>query len=253
MLVVEGISKTFDGNPVLTDVSFSVSSNEFFSILGPSGCGKTTLLRILTGIESVDVGRVLLSGKDITNEKPSRRGMGLVFQDYSLFPNMTVNKNIRYALKFQKKNNNSALVQEIIKKTELTNLLQRYPRQLSGGQQQRVAIARTLVLTPNIILMDEPFSALDVTLRLSLKKLIKSLQKDLGLTIIYVSHEQEDALTMADKVMVLKNGTVQQVATPRDIYTSPANDFVSKFVRKHIDEKSELLRSITHDEDGAAK
>ena len=247
-LVISHLSKAFGQAGVLRDVSFSVKDGEFLSILGPSGCGKTTILRILIGLESADSGEVLKDGKDISNLAPSQRRMGIVFQNYALFENMTVLRNVEYALLKSSgtkgeynKETASAKAGEILRLVGLSEHLDKKPRQLSGGQQQRVAIARTLALNPDVILFDEPMSALDVDTRLSLRMELKALQKRFGTTMIYITHDQEEAFAMSDRIMVMNDGIIHQLDTPHNIIDHPADDYVKQFVIKNIDIKVNSL------------
>ena len=203
ILKVEGLTKKFGGHAALNCVGFSVEKGEFLSILGPSGCGKTTLLRILIGLLPADSGKILLEGNDITNAPPDKRKMGIVFQNYALFENMTVSGNISYAMRFRPELKDIAKerTNELISQVGLTEHKNKYPSELSGGQQQRVAIARTLALSPDIILFDEPMSALDVATRLTMREELKEIQYRFGTTMIYITHDQEEAFSMSDRIM----------------------------------------------------
>lgn len=207
ILKVRDITKKYDGRAALDGVSFDVERGEFLSILGPSGCGKTTLLRILIGLLEPDGGSIELEGTDITRNAPDKRKMGIVFQNYALFENMNVRRNIEYAMRLRPelRAGAAARAQELIEQVGLTEHADKYPANLSGGQQQRVAIARTLALDPAIILFDEPMSALDVATRLSLRRELKSIQQRLGTTMIYITHDQEEAFAMSDRIMVMGN------------------------------------------------
>ena len=247
-LTVSNLTKSFDGTGVLRGVSFNVKNGEFLSILGPSGCGKTTILRILIGLESADSGTILKDGKDITNLPSSQRRMGIVFQNYALFENMTVLRNVEYALLKSAGTRNeynresaAAKAREMLALVGLEEHLSKKPRELSGGQQQRVAIARTLALNPDIILFDEPMSALDVDTRLSLRAELKELQKRFGTTMIYITHDQEEAFAMSDRIMVMDAGVIHQLDTPHNIIDHPADDYVRRFVIKNIDIKINSL------------
>ena len=247
-LTVQDIEKYFDEKQTLNKVSFEVYDGEILSILGPSGCGKTTILRILIGLLKPDGGKVLKDGVDITNLPPYARGMGIVFQNYALFENMTVLENVEYALKIQKENRNPEAkkairerVMQMIEHMELMEHINKRPAMLSGGQQQRVAIARTLVLNPDIILFDEPMSALDAATRLSLRKVLKDIQKDYGTTMIYITHDQEEAFAMSDRIMVMKEANIVQLGTPEEIVNNPANDYVKEFVIDNIQTKVDSL------------
>lgn len=207
-LEVKNLNKKFDEKLVLNDLEFNVYEGEFLSVLGPSGCGKTTLLRILIGLETQTSGTITLEGKDISNLKPGDRDMGIVFQNYALFPNMTVLENVMYALKLRAdtKETAEAVALATLDKIGMSDQLKKYPNQLSGGQQQRVAIARTLALNPRILLLDEPISALDVTNREIMKKELLKIQKDFNATMIFITHDQEEAFYMSDRIMVMDEG-----------------------------------------------
>ncbi|QIK57171.1 ATP-binding cassette domain-containing protein [Erysipelothrix sp. HDW6A] len=246
-LIVDGLFKEYDGKTVLDHISFDVKEGEFLSVLGPSGCGKTTLLRILIGLESQNSGTIVMEDKDISNLAPHDRGMGIVFQNYALFPNMTVLENVTYALKIRPDMKGQA--DEIARRTldliGMTDQLNKKPSQLSGGQQQRVAIARTLALNPNVILLDEPISALDVTNREIMKRELKSIQKKFNATMIFITHEQEEAFYLSDRIMVMSNGKIEQLDTPQNIYQNPASDYIKEFVIDHLDQKYESLVKST--------
>ena len=244
ILEVRDIFKSYsDEKQVLKGVSFSVSKGEFLSVLGSSGCGKTTLLRILIGLLKPDCGSILKNGVDITEFPPDKRSMGMVFQNYALFENMTVLGNVEYALKIRRD------MRPIARKTAegmldvvgLSGFKEAMPASLSGGQQQRVAIARTLCLKPDIILLDEPMSALDVSMRISLRKELKKIQKEFGTTMIYVTHDQEEAFALSDRIMVMDKGRISQIDTPENICDHPANDYVKTFVLDNLREKIVLL------------
>ena len=239
----ENVSKKFKSRTVLEDLTFSVNRGEFLSLLGPSGCGKTTILRMLIGIEKPTGGRILKDGMDITNTPPKERNIGIVFQNYSLFPNMDVWHNIAYALQSRKlpKDEIDRKVREIIETVGLEEHVRKKPKQLSGGQQQRVAIARTLVLNPDMILFDEPMSALDAEIKLALRLQLKDIQRKLKITMIYVTHDQEEAFALSDRIMVINDMHIAQLDTPYNLYHSPADPFVKRFVVDHLDLK---VRSI---------
>ena len=245
LLEGKNITKVFNEKKILNDISFSVYKGELLSIIGPSGCGKTTLLRILIGLENVDRGNILLEGNDITREHPSKRKMGIVFQNYSLFENMDVLENVSYPLrkanKLSKQASDSKAL-ELLEMVDLTDCSHKYPAQLSGGQRQRVAIVRTLALNPEIILFDEPMSALDANIRLTLQKEIKTLQKRIHTTMIYITHDVEEAFLLSDRIMVMNEGEIQQLDKPEIIYTNPKNEFVKSFVSGHINDKIEALK-----------
>lgn len=255
---VEHLTKTFGQTGVLHDVSFSVNDGEFLSILGPSGCGKTTILRILIGLETADSGKIIKDGKDITTAPSAQRRMGIVFQNYALFENMTVLKNVTYALinsattkgKYNKAEAEKS-AKEMLELVGLEAHLDKKPRQLSGGQQQRVAIARTLALNPDVILFDEPMSALDVDTRLSLRSELKELQKRFGTTMIYITHDQEEAFAMSDRIMVMDAGVIHQLDMPQNIIDHPADDYVRRFVIKNINTKINSLIQFARSSDAA--
>lgn len=246
-LEVKNISKKFNGKEILKNISFDVYDGEFLSILGASGCGKTTLLRILIGIETADSGEIIRNNKKITNMLPSQRGMGIVFQNYALFPNMTVLENVAYPLKIKKdtKKNAKELAIDILKKVGLEDQMNKYPNELSGGQQQRTAIARTLALNSDIILFDEPMSALDADNRLALRKEFKEIQKKFNITMIYITHDQEEAFSLSDRVMVMKDGKIEQLDTPNKIFNSPKTEYVKKFVKQHLIDKVSSIENCT--------
>ena len=246
-LTVKNLSKSFDGKKVLDDISFDVREGEFLSILGPSGCGKTTLLRILIGLERADSGAIIKSGNDISDLGSAERGMGIVFQNYALFPNMTVLQNVEYALTLRKETRATARETALrtIEQVGLTDQMNKRPSQLSGGQQQRVAIARTLATNPDIILLDEPISALDVTNREIMKAELKSLQGKFNSTMIFVTHDQEEAFFLSDRVMVMNEGNIEQLDTPLNIYKNPASEYVKEFVVEQLDNKYTALLGYT--------
>lgn len=246
-LEIKDLKKIYNKKTVLNSISFEVNDGEFLSILGPSGCGKTTLLKILIGIENSTSGKILKNGKDITKMDPSKRGMGIVFQNYALFPNMTVLENVMYALNLKLKDKEKAK-EESLKMIKIVNMdehVNKYPHQLSGGQQQRVAIARTLALKPDIILFDEPMSALDADNRLTLRKELKELQKQFKTTMIYITHDQEEAFSLSDRVMVMNDGNIEQIDVPNKIYNFPKNDYVRNFVTNHLKEKVTSIERCT--------
>ena len=242
-LVVSGISKSYGNSAVLQNISFDVMEREFLSILGPSGCGKTTLLRILIGLLEPDKGCVQKDGTDITRARPDRRGMGIVFQNYALFENMSVLRNVEYALRFHNVSKTEARerAERMLDAVGLKEHGQKMPQALSGGQQQRVAIARTLVLNPEIVLLDEPISALDVSTRLAMRGELKNLQNAFGTTMIYVTHDQEEAFALSDRIMILDQGSVSQIDTPERIVSHPANEYVQGFVLDNLQSKVDSL------------
>ncbi|MFN0143131.1 MAG: ABC transporter ATP-binding protein [Mycobacterium sp.] len=229
---LSGIRKTFGSTVALADFSLSIASGELVCLLGPSGCGKTTALRILAGLERADAGEVWVDGVDISVDPPERRGFGMVFQDYSLFPNMTARQNIEFGLKVKRKpaNERTKIVDRMVEITALGEHAARYPHQLSGGQKQRVALARAIATSPRVLLLDEPLSALDAKVRESLRDEIRRLQLEIGVTTVFVTHDQHEALAIADRVGVMSNGRLEQLAHPRELYESPANAFVAGFI-----------------------
>ncbi|MBR6665988.1 MAG: ABC transporter ATP-binding protein [Lachnospiraceae bacterium] len=242
-LCVINLSKSLSKNAVLQNINFTIEEGEFLTILGPSGCGKTTLLRILIGLDFPDTGQIFKDGTEITNEVPSNRGMGIVFQNYALFENMTVLENIEYALRRNKtlRNSSRSIAMEMVALVKLDEHINKKPSALSGGQQQRVAIARTLALGPDIILFDEPMAALDADTRMMLRTEIKRIQKELGATIIYITHDQEEAFAMSDRIMVMNDGKIIQLDTPENIVTHPANEYIQQFVIKNLEMKIDSL------------
>ena len=249
-LSIQNIRKQYKNNKsiALDDVSVDVRAGEFLAILGPSGCGKTTLLRIIAGLLAPDSGKLLLDGNDITAAPASKRSMGIVFQNYALFENMTVLENVTYAAYLKAKREKSATKAEIKEQAlalladlGIAELASKHPASLSGGQMQRVAIARTLILKPDIMLFDEPASALDVATRLQLRSVIKDIQAKFGTTMIYITHDQEEAFAMADRIMVMENAKISQIGTPAEIVGAPANEYVRSFVVENLQTKIESL------------
>jgi len=221
-----GVIKALDG------VNITIANNEFITLLGPSGCGKTTLLKIVAGFERVDQGDVLIEGESILELPAHKRPVNTVFQSYALFPHMSVGDNVGYGLDIRKvnKKERNQRVEEVLKMVGLSNMIKRSPSQLSGGQQQRVALARAIINRPKLLLLDEPLSALDKNLRLKMQLELKRLQVDLGISFIFVTHDQQEALTMSDRIVVLNGGKVQQIGTPNEIYYKPKNKFVATFI-----------------------
>jgi putative spermidine/putrescine transport system ATP-binding protein len=231
-LSIQNVRKAFGATTVVQDFNLDVERGEFVSFLGPSGCGKTTMLRIVAGFEEPSAGMVMVGGKDVTNLKPNQRDIGMVFQAYALFPNLTVAQNIGFGLKVAgvPRAESDARVAEMLSIIKLPEFGSRYPYQLSGGQQQRVALARALAPKPKLLLLDEPLSALDAKVRVSLREEIRLIQKKLGITTIFVTHDQEEALSMSDRIVVMYGGKAEQVGTPFEIYNKPATKFVANFV-----------------------
>ncbi|HBL05435.1 MAG TPA: spermidine/putrescine ABC transporter ATP-binding protein [Clostridium sp.] len=232
IIEIKGISKTFEDNKVLDNITLGIKKNEFITLLGPSGCGKTTTLKILAGFETCDEGEVIFEDKKINDLPPYERQINTVFQKYALFPHMNVYENIAFGLKIKKlsKSEIDKKVNEVLKLVDLKGFEKRKIESLSGGQQQRVAIARAIVNEPKVLLLDEPLGALDLKLRKEMQIELKRIQKQLGITFVFVTHDQEEALTMSDTVVVMNKGVIQQMGTPEDIYNEPENKFVARFI-----------------------
>jgi spermidine/putrescine ABC transporter ATP-binding subunit len=231
-IAVKDLSKAFGTLMVVERASFEIGEGEMFTLLGPSGCGKTTLLRLIAGFNVPDAGEVRFDDRNVNEVPPHLRGIGMVFQNYALWPHMTVADNVAYGLKLRNTaaSEITARVQSVLERVRLGGLGDRYPGQLSGGQQQRVALARALVLNPKILLLDEPLSNLDAKVRVQVRQEIRKLQRELGITTVYVTHDQEEALTLSDRIAVFNQGRVFQVGTPRDLYQRPTNRFVADFI-----------------------
>jgi putative spermidine/putrescine transport system ATP-binding protein len=231
-VVMSGLTRTFGTVRALDQLSVEIAPGDFVALLGPSGCGKTTALRILAGFETADTGSVTVDGKDIAPVAAARRDMGMVFQSYSLFPNMSALDNVAFGLRMRRigAGERKRRAGELLDMVGLTQHARRYPHQLSGGQQQRVALARALAIEPQVLLLDEPLSALDAKVRLQLREQIRSVQQRLGITTLFVTHDQEEALSMADRVGVMKDGKLEQIAVPDQLYAHPATAFVAEFV-----------------------
>ena len=229
------VTKRFGKVVAVNKVTLSIEHGEFFTLLGPSGCGKTTTLRVIAGLEHADKGRIIFDSTDVTEFPPHKRGTGMVFQNYALWPHMTVFDNIAYGLKIKKmpKEGVRRKVKEVLDLIKLSGMENRYPTQLSGGQQQRVALARALVVEPKVLLLDEPLSNLDAKLRVEMREEIQRIQKKLGITAIYVTHDQEEAMVISDRIAVLNQGTVMQVGTPQELYRRPRNLFVATFLGRY--------------------
>jgi putative spermidine/putrescine transport system ATP-binding protein len=232
LLEIANLSKTFGAHTALHQFDMSIEKGEFITFLGPSGCGKTTVLRMIAGFETPTRGTISMSGRDVTFMRTRQRKVGMVFQSYALFPNMTVADNIGFGLKVQRRPQAEikSRVEEMLQLIKLPTLGDRYPWQLSGGQQQRVALARALAGKPQVLLLDEPLSALDAKIRVSLREDIRSLQRELGITSIFVTHDQEEALSISDRIVVMNEGRVEQIGTPSEIYNYPRTRFVASFV-----------------------
>lgn len=233
-LRIENLRKIFEENRGIEKIDFSIEKGELISLLGPSGCGKTTLLNIIGGFLKPDNGKIYLEDRDITDIPPEKRDISTVFQSYALFPHMNVLENIKYGLKYKKltKKEQNELALEYLKIVGLDGYEKKSIQELSGGQQQRVALARALVLYPKVLLLDEPFSNLDAKLKISMREELKELQKNLKISMIFVTHDQEEALSISDKVVVMNNGKIEQIGTPEEIYYSPINEYVANFIGK---------------------
>ncbi|EKT60747.1 spermidine/putrescine ABC transporter ATP-binding protein PotA [Providencia burhodogranariea] len=232
LVELKALNKAFDGKQIISELDLTIRNGEFLTILGPSGCGKTTVLRLIAGLEDVDEGIIILDGQDITDIPAEQRFVNTVFQSYALFPHMTVFENVAFGLRMQKTaaDEIQKRVDQALQMVQLEDFAQRRPNQLSGGQQQRVAIARAVVNRPKVLLLDESLSALDYKLRKQMQNELKALQRKLGITFIFVTHDQEEALAMSDRIIVMREGKIEQDGTPREIYEEPKNLFVAQFI-----------------------
>ena len=228
----EHIVKKYGENVIIPDLNLDVREGEFFTLLGPSGCGKTTLLRMVAGFNSIEGGTIAFNGKVINDIAPNKRNIGMVFQNYAVFPHMTVRENVAFGLENRHlpKNEIKRRVDEILETVKITQYADRLPERLSGGQQQRVALARAIVIKPDVLLMDEPLSNLDAKLRIEMRNAIRQIQNSVGITTIYVTHDQEEAMAVSDRIAVMSGGVIQHVSTPKSIYQRPANQFVANFI-----------------------
>ncbi|WP_288436772.1 ABC transporter ATP-binding protein [uncultured Pseudomonas sp.] len=231
-LAVKGLHKRYGANTLFTDIEFHAEQGELVTLLGPSGCGKSTLLRCLAGLTEVDRGAIVLAGQDITHLPPQRRGIAMVFQSYALFPNMTVAQNVAFGLRMQRlaRDEIEQRVREALTLVELQGFAERYPHQLSGGQCQRVALARSLIVRPRLLLLDEPLSALDARIRRHLREQIRAIQQELGLTTVFVTHDQEEALTLSDRIVLMREGRIVQSGDAETLYTAPVDAFAAGFI-----------------------
>ena len=252
MLELNHIQKSFDGVPVLKDINLTVGNGEIVSILGPSGCGKTTLLNLILGIAAPDDGMICYDGEDLTHTPMEKRGFNIVFQDYALFPNLNVRQNITYGLKNRPDISSEKEVEELIRLLDLEAHLDKRIDQLSGGQKQRTALARTMVMKPRILLLDEPLSALDGVIKESIKERIKTIAKEYHLTTIIVTHDPEEALTLSDRVLIIEKGEISQYAKPEEIVHHPKNDFVRKFILNQLEVKRNNIYALFGERPAAA-
>ncbi|MEE4688618.1 ABC transporter ATP-binding protein [Pseudomonas alliivorans] len=245
---IENLQKSYASAAVFSDINCAIEKGEFVTLLGPSGCGKSTLLRCIAGLTSVNSGSILLDGQDLVPLTPQKRNIGMVFQSYALFPNMTVEQNVAFGLRMQKvsPDESQKRVAEILKLVELQDYAKRYPHQMSGGQCQRVALARSLVTRPRLLLLDEPLSALDARIRKHLREQIRAIQRELGLTTIFVTHDQEEALTMSDRIFLMNQGRIVQSGDAETLYTAPVDVFAAGFIGNYnlleADDASRLMQ-----------
>ena len=251
-LSIRGLHKSYGATSIFSDIHCEIEKGEFVTLLGPSGCGKSTLLRCIAGLTEVDGGQILLDDQDLVPLSPQKRGIGMVFQSYALFPNMTVQQNVAFGLRMQKvgKDETAQRVEEVLRLVELHDYAARYPHQLSGGQCQRVALARSLVTRPRLLLLDEPLSALDARIRKHLREQIRAIQQELGLTTIFVTHDQEEALTMSDRIFLMNAGKIVQSGDAESLYTAPVDAFAAGFIGNYnlldADAASRLLLRPVH-------
>ena len=244
MLELEHIKKAYDGVTILNDINLQINDGEIVSILGPSGCGKTTLLNLILGLVNADGGKIIFNGNDITDTPMEKRGFNIVFQDYALFPNLNVIKNIRYGFKNKPGISSEKEINDLIELLGLKEHLNKRIEQLSGGQKQRVALARTLVMKPKILLLDEPLSALDGVIKESIKAKIREIAREYHLTTVIVTHDPEEALTLSNHVMIINKGSISQFGTPDEIVNTPKNDFVEKFILQQLEIKRNNIYTL---------
>jgi len=251
-LSIQNLHKSYASTPIFADIQCEIAKGEFVTLLGPSGCGKSTLLRCIAGLTPVNGGRILLDGQDLVPLTPQKRGIGMVFQSYALFPNMTVRQNVAFGLRMQKiaAADSRRRVAEVLELVELQDFAERYPQQLSGGQCQRVALARSLVTRPRLLLLDEPLSALDARIRKHLREQIRHIQRELGLTTIFVTHDQEEALILSDRIFLMNAGRIVQSGDAETLYTAPVDAFAAGFIGNYnlldADSASRLLLRPVH-------
>ena len=248
-ITINDAVKKYGNNTIITDLSLGIKEGEFFTLLGPSGCGKTTLLRMIAGFNSIEGGDFFFNDVRINDMDPVKRNIGMVFQNYAIFPNLTVEKNVAFGLKNRKlsKEEIASKTDQFLKLMKIEEYRDRMPERLSGGQQQRVALARALAITPDVLLMDEPLSDLDAKLRVEMRTVIKEIQNTVGITTVYVTHDQEEAMAVSDRIAVMNEGDIQQIGTPKDLYQRPANLFVSTFIGR-----TNILKSRLEVKDGNA-
>ena len=251
-LSIRGLHKSYGSTPIFSEIDCEIGKGEFITLLGPSGCGKSTLLRCIAGLTGVNGGQIILDGQDLVPLTPQKRGIGMVFQSYALFPNMNVAQNVAFGLRMQKIKGSEAeqRVKQVLELVELNDFAERYPHQLSGGQCQRVALARSLVTRPRLLLLDEPLSALDARIRKHLREQIRAIQQELGLTTIFVTHDQEEALTMSDRIFLMNAGKIVQSGDAESLYTAPVDAFAAGFIGNYnlldADAASRLLLRPVH-------
>lgn len=253
---IKNLTKSYGDNVVLKDLSLKMKEGTLNTLLGPSGSGKSTLLRSIAGLEAIDSGQVIIDGRDVTNAEPKDRNLGMVFQHYALFPNLNVLDNVKFGLNIKGRESAEEIEQRAQKMVHLVGLSGKeksYPKELSGGQQQRVALARSLVTEPDVLLLDEPLSALDAQIRLELRQQIKEIQQELGITVILVTHDQEEAMTMSEKIFVMDNGNIEQEGSPSEIYRHPISTFVADFIGSHNLYTQEQFKKITGEEGPEAR
>ena len=244
--------KKYGDNTIIKDLSLDIKDGELFTLLGPSGCGKTTLLRMIAGFNSIEGGSFYFNDKLINDMDPSKRNIGMVFQNYAIFPHLTVRQNVEFGLKNRKADKDTLKTEtdKFLNAMQIMEYQDRMPERLSGGQQQRVALARALVIKPDVLLMDEPLSNLDAKLRLEMRVVIRNIQREVGITTVYVTHDQEEAMAISDRIAVMKDGVIQHVGTPKNIYHRPANVFVATFIGRTNLIKAELKSGVIHFSNG---